>query len=136
MRILLSTMSRKFHGLHAEIFSNSTADHCFYNSIMTAETYSWIQEREIVFHFSKNVAKTYSNGLKISRSNEVKYLFHFNSFILDAPFLYPLKTSKILTVFWCFRRIEKGCIGNKWVKTYFDVLGTFHTSWTISLNLM
>ena len=33
----------------------------------------------------------------------------FNPFVPNAPFLYPLKTSENLTV-------EKGCIGNKWVK--------------------
>ena len=34
-----------------------------------------------------------------------------NPFVSNAPFLYPLKTS----VFWCFQRVEKGCIGNEWV---------------------
>ena len=31
--------------------------------------------------------------------------------------LNPLRTSESLTVFWCFRGVEKGCIGNKWVNT-------------------
>ena len=31
------------------------------------------------------------------------------------PFSAPLKTENI-TVFWCFPGVEKGCIGNKWVK--------------------
>ena len=38
----------------------------------------------------------------------------FNPFVPDAPFLYSLKTSKNLTVFWCFQGVEKGCIRNKW----------------------
>ena len=33
----------------------------------------------------------------------------FNPFVPNAPFLY-------LTVFWCFQGVEKGCIGNEWVK--------------------
>ena len=33
-----------------------------------------------------------------------------------VPFLYSQKTSENLTVFWCFQRAEKGCIGNEWVK--------------------
>ena len=40
----------------------------------------------------------------------------FNPFIPNTPFLYPLKTSENLTFFWCFQGVEKGCIGNKWVK--------------------
>ena len=34
-----------------------------------------------------------------------------NPFVLSAPFLYPLKTSM-------FSGKEKGCIGNKWIKTF------------------
>ena len=34
----------------------------------------------------------------------------FNPFIPNAPFLYPLKTSAILTVFRCFQKIEETCI--------------------------
>ena len=33
-----------------------------------------------------------------------------------ALFLYPLKTSENLTIFWCFQRVERRRIGNKWVK--------------------
>ena len=40
-----------------------------------------------------------------------------NLFVPNAPFLYPLKTSQKLQVFWCFQGIEKGCIGNICVKT-------------------
>ena len=40
-----------------------------------------------------------------------------NPFVLNAPFLHPLKISENLTVFWCFQGVEKGCIGNKRVKT-------------------
>ena len=39
----------------------------------------------------------------------------FNPIVLDAPFLYPLKTSENLTVFWCFQRVKKGYIGNEWI---------------------
>ena len=37
-------------------------------------------------------------------------------FVPNAPFLYTLKTSENLTAFWCFQGLEKGYIGNKWVK--------------------
>ena len=35
---------------------------------------------------------------------------------MNASFFYPLKTSENFTVFWCFQWVEKGCIGNEWVK--------------------
>ena len=38
-----------------------------------------------------------------------------NPFVPNAPFLYPLQTSENLTVF-CFQGVEKGYIGNEWVK--------------------
>ena len=38
-----------------------------------------------------------------------------NSFVPNAPFLYPLTTSENLKVFCCFQGVAKGCIGNKWV---------------------
>ena len=38
----------------------------------------------------------------------------FNPFSPIPPFLYPLKN---LSVFWCFQGVEKGCIGNRWVKS-------------------
>ena len=41
------------------------------------------------------------------------------TFVFSAPFLYPLKTSENLTVFWCFQRVEKRCIVNKWVNLTF-----------------
>ena len=34
----------------------------------------------------------------------------------NSPFLYPLKPSENLKVFWCFSWVENGCTGNKWVK--------------------
>ena len=42
-----------------------------------------------------------------------------NSFVLNTPFLYPLKTSENLTVFWCFQGVEKECFRNKRVNLRF-----------------
>ena len=36
------------------------------------------------------------------------------------PFSTPLKTSENRQVFWCFHGIEKGCIGNRLVKKYWN----------------
>ena len=36
---------------------------------------------------------------------------------LNIPFPYLLKTSENLSVFRCFQRVEKGCIGSKWVNS-------------------
>ena len=40
-----------------------------------------------------------------------------NPFVHNAPFLYPLKTSENLKVFWCFQGVEKGCneLRNVWM---------------------
>ena len=61
----------------------------------------------------------------------------FNSFVLNAPFLYPLKTSKNLTVFWCFQGVEKECIGNERVKEMFidDSFIYLLTDWLYMLAL-
>ena len=37
-------------------------------------------------------------------------------FFSSEPSVYPLKTLENLTVFWCFQGVDKGCIGNEWVK--------------------
>ena len=42
----------------------------------------------------------------------------FNPFVLNAPFLYPLKTSENRKVCWCFQEEEKEYIANEWVKFY------------------
>ena len=39
----------------------------------------------------------------------------FTPFVPNASFLYHLKTSGNLKVFWWFQWIEKVCIGNKWI---------------------
>ena len=41
---------------------------------------------------------------------------YINPFVPNAAFLYPLKTSENLTIFWCFQVVVKGCIGNDKVK--------------------
>ena len=43
---------------------------------------------------------------------------YFNSFVRRPPFLYPLKTSENLTIFWCFQEVEKGCIRNNWANQF------------------
>ena len=85
-RRVTKTMPRKFYGLCAKSFGDSTKDLYFLRSTMTAEPWSRIQEKDIVFNFSNNVTKTCSCGLKISRKIEIKYLF-----ILKHIFMYSCK---------------------------------------------
>ena len=47
----------------------------------------------------------------------------FDPFVPNALFLFPLKTSENLTVFWCFQGAKKGCIGIERVKE------TFYLRW-------
>ena len=54
-------------------------------------------------------------------------LFWINSIVPNAPFLYPLNTSENCKVFWCFQRVEKGCIGNEWVNLI-QIQATFFQS--------
>ena len=44
------------------------------------------------------------------------FAFSPNPFVPNAHFFCPLKTSENLKVFWCFQAVEKGRIGNEWVK--------------------
>ena len=44
------------------------------------------------------------------------FLEQINPFVPNGPLLYPLKTSENRQVFWYFQGVEKGCIGNEWVK--------------------
>ena len=51
---------------------------------------------------------------------------YFNPFVSNAPTFYPLKTSENHNAFWCFHRVEKGCIGNKSIKYIKRVEVYFH----------
>ena len=55
----------------------------------------------------------------ISNTQKSKIQLNFNPFVPNAPFLYLLKISDNLTVFWCFQGVEKGYIGNEYVKNTF-----------------
>ena len=44
-----------------------------------------------------------------------------NPFVSNAPFLYSLKTSENLKVFWYFQGTEKECIEKKWVKLSLNI---------------
>ena len=48
------------------------------------------------------------------------FLF-FNTFIPNAPFPYPLKTSENRKIFLCFQGVEEGCIGNEWVNNFISL---------------
>ena len=65
---------------------------------------------------SINVDQSLHVQHKYSRRRVPLLIWFIDPFFSNAPFLYPLKTSKNLKVFWCFQGVEKGCIGNEWVK--------------------
>ena len=52
--------------------------------------------------------------------NNISFL---NTLVSNAPFFYPLKTPENPKVFWYFQGVEKGWIGNKWVKKDLRVTG-------------
>ena len=53
----------------------------------------------------------------------LKLVWSVNPFVPSAPFLYPQKTEN-RKVFWYFQGIEKGCIGNLWVKAKLPIIWT------------
>ena len=57
-----------------------------------------------------------------------------NPFVPNTSFLYPLKTSENLLVFWCLLGVEKGCIGNEWVKPCVNRLSGEPTKWSNALK--
>ena len=65
-------------------------------------------------------SESYSEVVKISDNKEFKNSWinpeKSSSFVPNAPFLCPLRTSENRKFFWCFQKLEKRCIGNKWVK--------------------
>ena len=70
-----------------------------------------ILSRELILtmtsHFSKSIEwfKIWKNKY---HKNEMGLFL--NPFVPSAPFLYPLKTSENLMVFWCFLGVEKGWV--------------------------
>ena len=51
-----------------------------------------------------------------------KKVNYVNPFVPNAPFLYPQKTLENHTVFPYFQVVEKGCIGNEWVKEKLKII--------------
>ena len=64
-------------------------------------------------HQKTSVFLIFWGGIETDHQREM-----VNPFVVNAPFLYPLKTSENRKVF-CFQRVEKGFIGNEWVKVKF-----------------
>ena len=57
-----------------------------------------------------------------------------NSFAPNAPFLYPLKTSKNLTVFWCFQGVEKGAFGTNGLRHFCGLAISQNNSLSLSTS--
>ena len=47
--------------------------------------------------------------------NKNNQRFFINPFVPHATFLYPLKASEKLTIFWFFPGVEKRCVWKEWV---------------------
>ena len=78
-------------------------------------------------NFEKSKIKLLEEEIKKLKNENATFreniLTQLNPFVRNAPFLYPLKISENPTVFWCFQEVEKGCIGNEWVKTIHSLSG-------------
>ena len=51
-----------------------------------------------------------------------------NQFFPNALFIYPLKTLENRKIFCCFQRIEKGCIGKKWINELLSIKHNIYKS--------
>ena len=94
----------------------------------------WLPSHMFSFYFTtlhwsncwKKVLKMFCFAIKLFRkyvstilellSSKAESLLPYS----NAPFLYSLKTSENGKIFWCFQGIEKGCIGNEWLKDFFS----------------
>ena len=74
-----------------------------------------IQCREITLCHPNRAFPNSQDFHRRKKLSDTVYLF--NPFVSNEPFLHSLKTLKNREVFWCFQGVEKGCIGNKWVKS-------------------
>ena len=74
------------------------------------------QNRVIDIHNIEGLKLLIRMRLRVSHLADHKLDIVFNLFVPKVPFLYPLKTSQNLPVFWCFKGAEKECIGSEWVK--------------------
>ena len=61
---------------------------------------------EVIFCTKIELIERYSKLLCLPKKQ-----LNFNPFALNVRFLYPLKTSETLTVFWSFQGVENRCIG-------------------------
>ena len=80
-RILVKTMSRKFHKRSTYSFEDLAQD-CYFVRLHNGSRNIFVNKSEgnCFFHFSINVVKTCSYGLKVSRNMEIRYLFHFKAY--------------------------------------------------------
>ena len=92
-----------------------------YETAIFNKTHWWM--KALFFNISeknndRQTTKIYSlPHLFLLRILEFLLAAMLNRFVPNASFLYSLKTTENRTVFWCFQGVEKGCIGNKCVKS-------------------
>ena len=65
----------------------------------------------------RKLYESFKQDLLINNKNFMRRICNkisklINPFVPNAPYGYAPN----LTVFWCFQGVEKGCIGNEWVK--------------------
>ena len=82
--------------------------------------FCWYRPLDIKSYIATALPRCIANHgaviIAVPSHESVRKKSEFNPFAPNAPFLYPLKTSKNPKVFWCFQGVEKGSIGSKWVK--------------------
>ena len=113
---------KKFRKLRQDlVFSTTVFLLTFRLRCLCILNFVWPQEvsDENLSHGRLNIqgGVDYQDNLTSSLSEFPFSSYNFDPFVPNVQFLYSLKTSEKLTVFWYFQGLEKGCIGtNEWVK--------------------
>ena len=94
---------------------------CPYLEFFWSENFS--KYGKIHFLRSDRLAKKLRERIIRSIISSFNHSININLFVPNANFLYPLKTSENLPVFWCFQGLEEGCIENKLVNVMENIYG-------------
>ena len=76
----------------------------------------WILAKKIKIKTFEDIGPKIQGSKKQGSGKDIFWFpknIHFNPFVFNAPFLYPLKN---LTVFWCFQGERKGALGTNALK--------------------
>ena len=105
-KMLLKSMSRKFHGNSLKASATRQKIVIFQDSVMAADSSSWIQAREIAFFltFPKHVHVDWKSwGTMKSSISFISLSFHFMylTHFIQVIFLKSWRKKRVFFIVWC-----------------------------------